>query len=513
MPSTASAPTPIRTHRVACIAQARSRRPGSSIHWRARRASFRHAHRTGEPLRAPRRRHAPRLPSPHRPRRRARAAAELRDRVRLGRRHGIAGERRTVRDRFLRRRRPRSCSSRSCSSRSRPISIGRVVAAFARSNFTTTEQALLNDIRNHEAIHRGFLEATLGAGAAFEVTPAFRGLPSPTAPRFSRFAKQIEDLGIAMYNGVAQYVASSAHDHPAREDRRGRRSPRLRHRRPDHAADRKLRADPRRQSVPTGEGRRRRAGESRREARLRESARHLPAGAERQWLTAQRALHASARRSLSRRTGRGARCAAAPAAGRVSPVGAVRARQAATGLVPATDARSTPCSPTKARSSCSDHQAITYAAALPAPSPTFDFTVKGAFPGFAFAAGQYATLQMLSQIVEDLGVRAYLGQLAALASDKSALNTALAIFTVKGRNASEVRRLRGKMGWITGNSRDDLPVFAAAGLRRRGERAAGDGERRDPSPAISASTPARRRRSTSRSRARRSTAILALFVA
>jgi hypothetical protein len=92
----------------------------------------------------------------------------------------------------------------------------------------------------------------------------------------------------------------------------------------------------------------------------------------------------------------------------------------------------------------------------------FDFTVKGAFPGFAFAAGQYPALQIMSQIVEDLGVRAYLGQLAALASDKVALNTALAILTVKGRHASEVRRLRGTQGWITGNSRGDLPLFAQA---------------------------------------------------
>jgi hypothetical protein len=136
---------------------------------------------------------------------------------------------------------------------------------------------------------------------------------------------------------------------------------------------------------------------------------------------------------------------------------------AATGLVPATD--KTVFDTLSAHSD--QHlvlitEAITTRAALPAPSPTFDFTVKGAFPGFAFAAGQYATLQMLSQIVEDLGVRAYLGQLGALATDVAALNTARAIFTVKGRHASQVRRLRGKLGWITSNSRDDLPAFAQA---------------------------------------------------
>jgi hypothetical protein len=135
----------------------------------------------------------------------------------------------------------------------------------------------------------------------------------------------------------------------------------------------------------------------------------------------------------------------------------------ATGLVPATDeAVYKTLADQSANQLILITETISTRTALPAPSPIFDFTVKGAFPGFAFAAGQYATLQMLSQIVEDLGVRAYLGQLAVLAEDKAALNTALAIFTVKGRHASQVRRLRGKLGWVTGNSRDDLPAFAQA---------------------------------------------------
>jgi hypothetical protein len=135
----------------------------------------------------------------------------------------------------------------------------------------------------------------------------------------------------------------------------------------------------------------------------------------------------------------------------------------ATGLVPATDAPVfDKLASNTARPLSLITEAISTRSTLPTPSPAFDFTVKGAFPGFAFAAGEYATLQMLSQIVEDLGVRTYLGQLEVLASDKVALNTAQAIFTVKGRNASQVRRLRGKLGWITGNSRDDLPAFAQA---------------------------------------------------
>ena len=53
---------------------------------------------------------------------------------------------------------------------------------------------------------------------------------------------------------------------------------------------------------------------------------------------------------------------------------------------------------------------ITTRAGAPAVRPTFDFTGKGAVPGFAFAPGQYETFRMLAQAVEELGVRAYMGQ-------------------------------------------------------------------------------------------------------
>ena len=85
----------------------------------------------------------------------------------------------------------------------------RVVAAFAQSNFTTTEQALLTDIRNHEVVHRAFLESMLGAGVAFTVTPAYKGLAFTDRTTVLAFAKSVEDLGIAMYNGAAQYLVST----------------------------------------------------------------------------------------------------------------------------------------------------------------------------------------------------------------------------------------------------------------------------------------------------------------
>ena len=105
---------------------------------------------------------------------------------------------------------------------------------------------------------------------------------------------------------------------------------------------------------------------------------------------------------------------------------------------------------------------ITTRQGTPVVRPTFDFTGKGAVPGFAFVPAQYETFRMLAQAFEDLGVRAYKGQVQALQADKGALTTLLAMQSVEGRHAAEVRRIRGKKGWITANSADDLPAFAQA---------------------------------------------------
>lgn len=102
---------------------------------------------------------------------------------------------------------------------------------------------------------------------------------------------------------------------------------------------------------------------------------------------------------------------------------------------------------------------ITGKGATPVAKPTFDFTAKGNVAGFNFGASQYATFQVLAQAFEDTGVRAYKGQAGRLINDKAILTAALTIHSVEARHASEVRRLRGKKGWITGNSRDDLPAF------------------------------------------------------
>jgi hypothetical protein len=95
----------------------------------------------------------------------------------------------------------------------------------------------------------------------------------------------------------------------------------------------------------------------------------------------------------------------------------------------------------------------------PRTKPAFDYTAKGSVPGFAFLSTQYASFTRLAQAFEDTGVRAYKGQLGRLINDKPVLMQAMTIHSVEARHACEVRRLRGKKGWITLQSRDDLPAF------------------------------------------------------
>jgi rubrerythrin len=82
----------------------------------------------------------------------------------------------------------------------------RVVQAFATSGFSIAEQAVLGDIANHEVVHRELLHATLGADGAFAVAPTYTGLDFTKRADVLARAKAIEDLGVATYDGVAQYL-------------------------------------------------------------------------------------------------------------------------------------------------------------------------------------------------------------------------------------------------------------------------------------------------------------------
>ncbi|MEP6990389.1 MAG: ferritin-like domain-containing protein [bacterium] len=132
---------------------------------------------------------------------------------------------------------------------------------------------------------------------------------------------------------------------------------------------------------------------------------------------------------------------------------------AVTGLVPTTDATVIATIAAHEAAHVTALQALIGARGATARArPAFDFTAKGAFAGFTFAASQYATFTLLAQAFEDLGVRAYTGQVGRVVNDKHALNALLSVHSVEARHASAIRRLRGRKGWITGNSRDDLPA-------------------------------------------------------
>lgn len=94
--------------------------------------------------------------------------------------------------------------------------------------------------------------------------------------------------------------------------------------------------------------------------------------------------------------------------------------------------------------------------------PTFDFTAgSGSGTGpFADVFRNAQTFAAVAQAFEDTGVRAYKGQAANLMGHNDVLRTALRIHSVEARHASQVRRMRGQKGWITGSEPGNLPDAA-----------------------------------------------------
>ncbi|MGH7482621.1 MAG: ferritin-like domain-containing protein [Longimicrobiales bacterium] len=87
--------------------------------------------------------------------------------------------------------------------------------------------------------------------------------------------------------------------------------------------------------------------------------------------------------------------------------------------------------------------------------PTFDFTAGGMFPD---VFTNYQTFLALSQGFEDTGVRAYKGQAGVVKPNDVALSAALRIHSVEARHAAQVRRMRGRKGWIV-EERNDVPAL------------------------------------------------------
>ena len=86
----------------------------------------------------------------------------------------------------------------------------KVVANFSGSNFTASDQTLLTDVKYHEVIHREALKAVLGSANDFTVHTNYGSLNFKDRTSVLGAAKTFEDLGVAAYNGAAQYLTSTA---------------------------------------------------------------------------------------------------------------------------------------------------------------------------------------------------------------------------------------------------------------------------------------------------------------
>ncbi|MDQ6770745.1 MAG: ferritin-like domain-containing protein [Gemmatimonadota bacterium] len=85
----------------------------------------------------------------------------------------------------------------------------KVVANFS-SSLTASEQTVLGDIKNHEVIHREALKAVLGSSNDFTVHTTYGSLDFSNRAAVLTTARTFEDLGVAAYNGAAQYLSSTA---------------------------------------------------------------------------------------------------------------------------------------------------------------------------------------------------------------------------------------------------------------------------------------------------------------
>ncbi len=82
----------------------------------------------------------------------------------------------------------------------------RVVDNFSGSDISASEQVVLGDIKNHEVIHRESLKTILGANG-FSVTTTYGSLNFKSRAQVLAASRDFEDLGVAAYNGAAQYIA------------------------------------------------------------------------------------------------------------------------------------------------------------------------------------------------------------------------------------------------------------------------------------------------------------------
>ncbi|RZK18217.1 MAG: ferritin-like domain-containing protein [Hymenobacter sp.] len=83
---------------------------------------------------------------------------------------------------------------------------------YTGSSITAAEKSILDDLYYHEVIHRDFFKAAITAAGATPIKALTTVYPTGTfSSRASVFgtAKAFEDLGVAAYNGAAQYITTA----------------------------------------------------------------------------------------------------------------------------------------------------------------------------------------------------------------------------------------------------------------------------------------------------------------
>ena len=85
------------------------------------------------------------------------------------------------------------------------------VAATPYSGITSSETALLTDIRDHEVLHREFFKAALGASAIPALTPDFSSINFSNRASVLGAAAAFEDTGVSAYDGAGYLIDNSAY--------------------------------------------------------------------------------------------------------------------------------------------------------------------------------------------------------------------------------------------------------------------------------------------------------------
>jgi rubrerythrin len=82
------------------------------------------------------------------------------------------------------------------------------VASTGFSQLSAAEQELLNDVRNHEVIHREFFRAVLGNSKIGDLALNATNVATATASRNAILttSRALEDTGVAAYNGAGKYL-------------------------------------------------------------------------------------------------------------------------------------------------------------------------------------------------------------------------------------------------------------------------------------------------------------------